>query len=105
MARWNRFMQKVKITDTCWLWTGAMFGRKNYLYGSFYFQRKCTPAHRATWIMCNGEIPSDMVVCHKCDNPICVRASHLFLGKSADNSRDMVEKNRSLVGMKHHKAK
>lgn len=44
--------------------------------------------------MSNGEIPDDLLVCHKCDNKPCVRPSHLFLGTVKDNSQDMLRKGR-----------
>jgi molybdopterin-binding protein len=39
--------------------------------------------------------PGPVFVCHKCDNPRCVRPDHLFLGTLQDNVDDMLAKGRA----------
>jgi hypothetical protein len=48
-----------------------------------------------------GPIPTDTLVCHKCDNPACINPEHLFLGTNAENTRDKVLKGRQAKGMSH----
>lgn len=54
-------------------------------------------AHRYAWTLSNGPIPPKIEVCHHCDNPPCVKVSHLFLGTQRDNLRDMTQKGRGEV--------
>lgn len=54
-------------------------------------------AHRIAWILHFGDIPSDMRVLHKCDNPPCVNPEHLFLGTDADNMADRDAKGRYVL--------
>lgn len=88
----DRFEQKIYYSiDGCHYWTGAVNGPG---YGSIKVNRKSEPAHRISYILYRGEIPSGLFVCHKCDNPGCVNPHHLFLGTRQDNMDDMIKKNR-----------
>lgn len=87
-----RFWAKVEKTDGCWLWTGTV-GQRGY--GSMsVFGKARRATHVAIWLA-DGEWPSaGMFVCHHCDNPRCVRRSHLFVGSQSENMRDCVRKRR-----------
>ena len=90
----ERFWSKVKKGKGCWVWMAG----KSSGYGSFFFRGKNSYAHRAAWILTNGEIKDGLCVCHHCDNPICVKPSHLFLGTYSDNMQDAVRKGRIANG-------
>ena len=55
---------------------------------------KYSYAHRVSWRLHNGEIPSGLIVRHSCDNGLCVNPSHLSLGTQADNMADMWSRQR-----------
>lgn len=82
-----------KCPDTkCWVWNN----RHGFGYGKINFKGKYIGAHRASWVIHNGDIPKGMAVCHKCDNPPCVNPEHLFLGTAQDNVADKMKKNRHI---------
>jgi hypothetical protein len=87
------FWQRVEKTDHCWNWSGSVsywgYGVLN-IPGHKWLKR----AHRVSWEMENGEIPPGLIICHTCDNPLCVKPAHLFLGTNKQNTQDMLSKNR-----------
>jgi hypothetical protein len=93
----NRFWKKVNKTGSCWEWTGT---KTRTGYGQI---KAGTPsrihdlAHRVSWRIHFGEIPSGLCVLHSCDNKKCVNPSHLFVGTYQDNTDDMMNKNRHRV--------
>jgi hypothetical protein len=87
----GRFWSKVKKTTDCWLWIGSKGTRG---YGQFWNGIKTVRAHRFVWEVTNGLIPEGLYVCHRCDNPLCVNPTHLFLGTQQDNMNDSIAKGR-----------
>jgi len=77
----------------CWEWQGVL---NNKGYGMMYVREwgRRSSCHRAAYQFYFGQITDGSWVLHKCDNPRCVRPSHLFLGSPLDNIRDMIAKGR-----------
>ncbi len=100
---WDRFWSRVKKGPGCWEWTGG----KTNEYGAMLLSDPpvVRAAHRLVWIMGHGEIPKRMEVCHTCDNPPCVRPSHLFLGTHAANMCDAKNKGRIRRGERAARSK
>lgn len=87
----RRFWAKVNKTESCWEWE-ASFGFADY--GKFRVGPTYVSAHRVAYYIEYGKFNEELLVCHKCDNPKCVRPDHLFLGTDADNGRDKMKKGR-----------
>lgn len=91
----ERFWLQVRKTRGCWYWEG---NKDIGGYGRIVVSGTKLKAHRYSWEIHNGEIPNGIFVCHKCDNPSCVKPDHLFLGSNNDNRQDSVSKNRHNCG-------
>jgi len=92
----ERFLSKIKKSDNgCWEWIGASRGKCGY--GSFSVNSKVFSSHRISYELFVEEIPKGLLVCHKCDNKLCVNPDHLFLGTQSDNMKDAYKKGRLFI--------
>lgn len=78
--------------NECWIWKGS---RPDGRYGRMKDHGVAVSAHRVSYELHHGPIPSEMQVLHKCDNPPCVNPNHLFIGTPLDNMQDKTKKGRA----------
>lgn len=90
----ERFHNKYtkKSDQECWLWKDK--------YGKFKARQKMMINSRVAFkIFRPTEWKDELIVCHKCDNPLCVNPNHLFLGTTSDNQIDRTHKGIGCIGM------
>lgn len=87
----------------CWICTSHTPNGKGYIY--LMIDKIRISAHRHSYIKHKGAIPDGLLVRHTCDVRNCINPDHLVLGTVKDNSRDMVERKRSVTGEKHNSSK
>lgn len=66
--------------------------------------RKSIPAHRALYMAVNKclDLPRNVFVRHRCDNPCCVNIAHLEAGTPKDNAQDAIARKRRATKYKPH---
>lgn len=99
-----RLTEKTVVRENgCWEWTGLVekdgYGRM-WVGSRTDGSRRPARVNRISYELNCGPV-GDMHVCHRCDNRLCIRPEHLFLGSHADNMADMVSKHRSASGERH----
>lgn len=93
----DRLWSKVTIghADECWPWTGAKdkngYGRIQVMTNGKWGTQL---AHRVAYKLTKGDLPADLGLCHRCDNPPCCNPDHHFPGTQLDNMNDAKLKSR-----------
>jgi hypothetical protein len=89
----------------CWLFIGRL-DRDGYgTCKSAERRGRAWKAHRFAYFLINGPIPRGVMILHSCDVRNCVNDKHLRAGTGAENTADMVARNRQVKGEKKHNAK
>lgn len=90
----KRFLKHVNIvSDKVWAWEGY---KDSHGYGTFRVNGKTVRAHRYSYELFAGKIPSDMCVLHGADdNKLNIAPKNLWLGTHQDNMKDCVNKGRN----------
>lgn len=85
----KRFWDKVKKNEGngCWIWMG---GKNQKGYGRFSIGGKLYAAHRVAYRWSYGNVPKGKLLCHSCNNPSCVRPSHLSPCTDQENTNEAV---------------
>ena len=98
----NRFEQFIDKSGECWLWTGSCVKG----YGQFSYEGKMWLAHRFSYFLANGELPTlPLIVRHKCKSKNCVNPEHLEPGTKEQNEADKLRDGTDSRGEKHGQVK
>lgn len=84
----------------CWQWRGAITGSRSVKHGQITCRRfygSPQKVHRIAWELRYGAIPAGRQINHHCDNPLCVRLDHLYLGTQHQNLLDASRRGRFYV--------
>lgn len=80
----------------CWVWTASADRRGYGKIGVGGAHTGWVRAPRVSYFLFHGFIPPNLFVLHECDNPSCVRPSHLSVGTNADNMHHMTLRKRHI---------
>jgi len=87
----DKFKSHFTKSSGCWEWQGPC---DKDGYGLFFYTATQYRAARLALKLDGRPVPSGMYACHHCDNPVCVRASHLYVGSPKQNVEDALRRGR-----------
>lgn len=104
----TRFFNNIRSDPSgCVVWTGCEnvagggYGRMSV--GRENGKNVLALAHHVSWFLKYGYWPEKLM--HTCDNPPCVKLSHLKMATTQENMADKVAKKRQLVGEQINRSK
>jgi hypothetical protein len=80
------------LDTPCLVWTRARSSGGRY--GRVRYNGWNQNVHRVSYKVFVGPIPKDRFICHRCDNPACIRPEHLYCGTAATNNQDTLDRDR-----------
>jgi hypothetical protein len=90
----RRFFEKLELINECWVWLGST---NKDGYGLFHLSGKMRSAHRTSYELHIGSIPSGMEIDHLCNMRACVNPQHLEIVTREENLRRMMERKTNCV--------
>lgn len=76
--------------DACWYPTIQRYGRIRHSFtpATINTQSGSYMSHKLAYILAYGELPSDMIIRHRCGNGNCCNPTHLRAGTHRENRLD-----------------
>lgn len=95
----KQLLGRTNVEGECLVYTGTV---KSTGYPQIYWRRKEWRGNRLVYLLANGKLPQDKLICHTCDNRKCINPDHLYAGTPGDNMRDVIVRNRHPLANKTH---
>lgn len=76
----------------CWICTSHCKDKDGY--AKIFVFNNHLRLHRYVYTILKGDIPENMVIRHKCDNPSCINPEHLEVGTVIQNVLDKIKRGR-----------